>query len=70
MFDKRLVHVETISAELTISQPREIALYNKTFAELAAQAVTGSTARGLITTALDHQREASELTADSPVPEP
>ncbi|MDQ2882659.1 MAG: DUF5753 domain-containing protein [Actinomycetota bacterium] len=59
MFDNRLVHVETISAELTISQPREIALNNKTFAELATQAVTGSAARGLITTALDHLRPAT-----------
>jgi len=29
MFDNRAVHVETISAELAITQPREIALYAK-----------------------------------------
>jgi hypothetical protein len=34
MFDDRLVHVESISAELTISQPREISLYAKAFQEL------------------------------------
>ncbi|MDQ2708205.1 MAG: helix-turn-helix transcriptional regulator [Actinomycetota bacterium] len=68
MFDNRLVHVETISAELTISQPREIALYNKSFAELAAQAVNGAAARALITTALDDLR-ATERAEDSPVPD-
>ncbi len=68
MFDNRLVHVETISAELTISQPREIALYNKSFAELAAQAVNGAAARALITTALDDLR-ATERAEHSPVPD-
>lgn len=56
MFDDRLVQVETISAELTISQPAEIALYNKTFHTLTHQAVYGHTARTLITTALDELR--------------
>jgi Domain of unknown function (DUF5753) len=56
MFDNRLVHVETISAELTISQPREVALYEKAFNELARQAVSGQAARALITTALDDLR--------------
>lgn len=60
MFDSRLVHVETISAELTISQPREIALYSKAFDELIRQAACGQAARILITTALD------DLRADSP----
>ncbi|MGH3477510.1 MAG: helix-turn-helix domain-containing protein [Pseudonocardiaceae bacterium] len=64
MFDNRLVHVETISAELTISQPREIALYNKTFAELSRQAVTGQAARTLIATAHDDLRKTSELWED------
>jgi transcriptional regulator with XRE-family HTH domain len=56
MFDNRLVHVETVSAELTINQPREIALYRKVFDELAKQAVIGNAARALITAALDHRR--------------
>jgi transcriptional regulator with XRE-family HTH domain len=56
MFDNRLVHVETVSAELAINQPREIALYGKAFEELTKQAVIGSAARTLITTALDHRR--------------
>lgn len=53
LFDNRLIHVETISAELSISQPREVALYNKAFQQLTEQAVSGAEARTLITTALD-----------------
>lgn len=60
MFDDRLVHVETISAELTISQPREIALYAKAFHQLTQQARYGQAARALIMTAL------AELLAGSP----
>ena len=54
MFDDRMVHVEAISAELTITQPREIALYAKAFHGLTARAVHGSTARALITAELQH----------------
>lgn len=61
MFDNRLVHVETISAELTISQPREIALYNKAFGELTRQVVTGQHARTLITMTLDDLRSTRDL---------
>jgi transcriptional regulator with XRE-family HTH domain len=56
MFDNRLVHVETVSAELTIKQPREIALYARVFEELTKLAVIGNAARALITAALDHRR--------------
>jgi transcriptional regulator with XRE-family HTH domain len=56
MFDNRLVHVETISAELTISQPREIALYMKVFETLTKQTVSGNEARALINAALDQRR--------------
>ncbi|MGH3722204.1 MAG: helix-turn-helix domain-containing protein [Pseudonocardiaceae bacterium] len=48
MFDERLVLVETISAELAITQPREIALYAKTFHQLSAQAVYGQAAKEMI----------------------
>jgi hypothetical protein len=48
MFDDRLVHVEAVSAELTITQPREIALYARAFSALAGQAVYGNKARSLI----------------------
>ncbi|MEO3924321.1 helix-turn-helix transcriptional regulator [Micromonosporaceae bacterium B7E4] len=48
MFDDRLVHVEAITAELAITQPREIVLYAKAFEALAAAAVYGQEARDLI----------------------
>lgn len=54
IFDNHLVHVETISAELSISQPQEITLYNKAFHRLTQQAATGAAARALITAALEH----------------
>jgi transcriptional regulator with XRE-family HTH domain len=53
MFDDRLVHVETISAELSVSQPHEVAVYTKAFQQLSEQAVIGAAARALITAALD-----------------
>ncbi|MGH3904084.1 MAG: DUF5753 domain-containing protein [Pseudonocardiaceae bacterium] len=68
MYDNRLIHVETISAELTISQPREIALYSKAFHELTRQAVRGQTARTLITTALDDLRNGQSPAPDSNQP--
>ena len=48
IFDDRMVHVETVSAELTVSQPREIALYTKAFNGLCQLAVHGSRMRQLI----------------------
>lgn len=53
MFDDRAVQVEAISAELTITQPREIALYARAFQVLSKLAVYGPRARDLITVALD-----------------
>ncbi|GAB2675779.1 helix-turn-helix domain-containing protein [Nocardia goodfellowii] len=52
MFDNRLVMVETVTAEMTITQPREIALYGRAFKALAGQSVTGEAARALIMTEL------------------
>lgn len=48
MFDQRLVLVEGVTAELTITQPREIATYSRLFAELAELSVTGEPARAII----------------------
>lgn len=48
MFDSRMVQVETISAELTITQPSEIALYDKAFHRLKNQAIHGQDARAMI----------------------
>lgn len=56
LHDNRLVQVEMISAELTITQPREIALYAVAFDALNRQALYGPAARNLITDALNHRR--------------
>jgi Domain of unknown function (DUF5753) len=53
LFDQRIVRVETYTAELTINQPREIALYAKAFEGLSRSAVYGQEARTLITQALN-----------------
>lgn len=54
MFDARLVLVETYSAELSVTQPREIELYAKAFALLKQSAVYGTAVRDLILTAIQH----------------
>lgn len=53
LFDQEQVSVELVSGFLTITDPREIRMYEDGFAELAAVAVYGSKARGLITAAID-----------------
>ncbi|GAB2923155.1 DUF5753 domain-containing protein [Streptomyces mayteni] len=52
MFDDRLVLVETYSAEFSVTQPREIALYARAFEMLKRSAVYGRPARALISEAL------------------
>ncbi|MBF6301853.1 hypothetical protein IU459_30550 [Nocardia amamiensis] len=59
MFDERMVLVEAVTAELIITQPREIALYGRAFDILAKQAVTGRQARDLISAALDRRAESA-----------
>ncbi|WP_433625687.1 helix-turn-helix domain-containing protein [Nocardia sp. CA-120079] len=53
MFDNRMIKVEGHTAEITITQPREIALYGRAFDVLAGQSVTGEAARNLIRRALE-----------------
>ncbi|MRH88790.1 helix-turn-helix domain-containing protein [Nocardia sp. SYP-A9097] len=53
MFDTRLVTVEGVTAELSITQPREIAIYSRAFDALATQSVTGDAARALIRKAIE-----------------
>jgi transcriptional regulator with XRE-family HTH domain len=56
MFDDEQVSVELVSGHLTVTQPREVAMYVEVFAQLADLAVYGASARALITgaiTALD-----------------
>ncbi len=52
MFDNRMVKVEGHTAGITITQPREIALYGRAFDILASQSVTGDAARALIREAI------------------
>ncbi|MET9216235.1 MULTISPECIES: helix-turn-helix domain-containing protein [unclassified Nocardia] len=53
VFDQRLVTVEAITAELRVTQPREIAVYLRAFDGLVRQAVTGERARTLIRRAME-----------------
>jgi transcriptional regulator with XRE-family HTH domain len=48
IFDDHLVHVEAVSAEISVTQPREIALYARAFSALADLAVYGPQARALL----------------------
>jgi transcriptional regulator with XRE-family HTH domain len=52
IFDNSRVHVETVSAALTITQPREVVLYARAFERLQQSAVYGTAARQLVTSAL------------------
>jgi transcriptional regulator with XRE-family HTH domain len=54
LYDRRMAQVETATAELTVTQPRELRLYEKAFGLLTEQAVFDSAARQLITAAIDH----------------
>jgi len=60
LFDNRMVTVEGITAELTITQPREVAIYGRAFDTLAGQSVTGDAARRLIRRALAGRIEADK----------
>ncbi|ATL65048.1 helix-turn-helix domain-containing protein [Nocardia terpenica] len=55
LYDQRKVLVETITAESTITQPREVAYYEKVFAGLMQQASYGEAARALISAELDER---------------
>ncbi|WP_410874889.1 helix-turn-helix domain-containing protein [Nocardia sp. A7] len=53
LFDQRLATVEAITAELRVTQPREILIYLRAFDALARQAATGDHARLLIRQAME-----------------
>lgn len=53
LFDDRQVNVELVSGWLTLTQPREIAMYAEVFSDLSDLAVRGAKARALITAAID-----------------
>ncbi|WKK20978.1 helix-turn-helix transcriptional regulator [Streptomyces olivoreticuli] len=52
MFDDQRVHVELLTAKVTVTQPSEVATYARAFAELSKMAVYGAQARALITAAI------------------
>jgi transcriptional regulator with XRE-family HTH domain len=52
MFDDARVDAELLSARVTVTQPREIAIYDRAFSALSAMAVRGHEARTLITGAI------------------
>ena len=52
IFDNRVVQLETYSAAITITQPREIGMYAKVFEHYSSRAVYGQQARDLISEAL------------------
>ncbi len=53
VFDDARVHVELLSAQVTVTAPSEITLYARAFDKLAELAVYGTQARSLITAAVD-----------------
>jgi transcriptional regulator with XRE-family HTH domain len=53
IFDEGQVNVELVSGWLTLTQPREVAMYAQVFDHLSAMAVRGASARALITAAID-----------------
>jgi hypothetical protein len=60
IFDDRMVMVETYSAELTVTQPREIALYAKAFRLLQGSASYGAVAREIVVRALAEATERAD----------
>ncbi|WP_433527554.1 DUF5753 domain-containing protein [Nocardia pseudovaccinii] len=56
IYDRTQVLAETVSAELTITRPSEIALHEKTFATLAEQPAYGDGARAVIAAAAERRR--------------
>lgn len=53
LYDDTLASVELLSAEVNITQPSEVALYEAAFEELRSMAVYGADARALVVAAID-----------------
>jgi transcriptional regulator with XRE-family HTH domain len=53
VFDDSRVHIELLSAQVTVTAPSEITLYVRAFEKLAELAVHGAQARALILAAID-----------------
>jgi transcriptional regulator with XRE-family HTH domain len=64
LLDEDLVMVETVSAELNLTQPQEIEVYGRVFASQAAVASYGSKARAIIMSVMEQLRAALPGEAD------
>jgi transcriptional regulator with XRE-family HTH domain len=53
VFDDRMVQVELLSAQVTVTMPSEVATYVRAHAQLAEMAVYGAAARNLVNAAID-----------------
>ncbi|MFE6872785.1 helix-turn-helix domain-containing protein [Kitasatospora sp. NPDC057692] len=53
LFDDEEASVETLTAEISVVQPRELADYHRAFAELTRMAAYGAPARALISSAME-----------------
>ncbi|WP_433444643.1 helix-turn-helix domain-containing protein [Nonomuraea sp. CA-141351] len=53
IFDDELVTLETPTASLEVTRPREIELYDRMFGHLASVALMGAAARGLVQAVID-----------------
>ncbi|AXI78166.1 helix-turn-helix domain-containing protein [Peterkaempfera bronchialis] len=53
IFDDQRVHVELLTAQVTVTAPSEVAMYVRAFGELRELAVYGAAARALVAAALD-----------------
>lgn len=62
LHDDDMAVVETLTAEIKVTQPRELADYTKAFTGLAEMAVYGDTARALIRAAIDALELPSAIT--------
>ncbi|MFE4827437.1 helix-turn-helix domain-containing protein [Streptomyces sp. NPDC056672] len=56
VFDDERVHVELLTAQVTLTAPGEVAMYIRAFVELRELAVYGAEARALVTEALEPLR--------------
>lgn len=60
IYDDQIVAIETIAAELRLTQPEEIAAYERAFAQYAASAVYGLAARRVLAGVVERLAGASE----------
>ncbi|MFE6457258.1 helix-turn-helix domain-containing protein [Streptomyces cinereoruber] len=60
LYDDTLASVELLSAEVNITQPSEVALYETAFEELRGMAVYGAAARALVVAAIEALSAARE----------